>query len=180
MRMFNFQSSIFNIPDRDTSKEGFVILIAVLVSSLMISLGAFIAGIAVKELSLSTSGRDSQLAFYAADAAVECALYHDLHVNQFATSSNDVSGSATVNCNSVDNTVTLSELSTETMGISEFSVSFPQNTGDNEDFSPFARVRITKNDIGGPADQTIIESRGYNVQSLTTTNRVERALEVTY
>jgi len=59
-------------------KKGFVILIAVVVSSLLLSLGAFIANIAVKEIQLSSSGRESQAAFYAADAALECALYQDL------------------------------------------------------------------------------------------------------
>ena len=162
------------------NKQGFVILIAVLVASLLISLGAFIASIATKELSLSVSGRDSQLAFYAADAAIECALFQDLHVGQYAISDSDTGPSTTL-CNSTSSAVTVNlTLSNSTRGVSEFSVSFPQATGNDPNFSPFARVRITKNDIGGPGDETIIESRGYNVMSTSTSNRVERALEVTY
>lgn len=163
-----------------SSKEGFVILIAVLVASLMISLGAFIASIAVKELALSVSGRDSQLAFYAADAAAECALYQDLHVQSFAASSS-AAGPADVLCNSTSTPVTVDgDLSNSNRGVSTFTASFPLNSGDNEDFAPYAEVRITKEDIGGSNDETIIESRGYNVKSTSTTNRVERALEVTY
>ncbi|MFW0871429.1 MAG: hypothetical protein ACKKL4_03180 [Patescibacteria group bacterium] len=162
------------------NENGFVILIAVLVSSLLISLGAFIASIAVKELSLSVSGRDSQLAFYAADAAAECALYQDLHIQAF-TSSSSAPGPATLLCNSSQTPIVVdSGRSDGDTGVSSFEVSFPLNDGDNINFSPYAVVQITKDDIGGPNDKTIIESRGYNVKSTSTTNRVERALEVTY
>lgn len=178
MKKIKSQFSIRNKQSHD--KKGFVILIAVLVASLLISLGAFIANIAVKELTLSTSGRDSSLAFYAADAAIECALYQDLHVQQYATSSS-ATGPATTLCNSTSTPVTVNgTLSNASRGVSQFSISFPQATGNDPNFSPFATVRITKNDIGGPGDETIIESRGYNVMSTSTSNRVERALEVTY
>lgn len=162
------------------NKSGFVILIAVLVASLLISLGAFIASIAVKELTLSTSGRDSSLAFYAADAAIECALYQDLHVEQFLINATST-GPSSLLCNATSTPIIVdSVLTNSNRGVSEFSVSFPQLTGNDPNFSPFARVRVTKNDIGGPSDETVIESRGYNVMSTSTSNRVERALEVTY
>lgn len=164
---------------QEQDKKGFVILIAVLVASLMISIGAFIANIAVKELSLSVSGRDSQVAFYAADAGIECALYHDLHVSQFATSSSD-SGPGTLNCNSTTTPIVVTGLSTATRGVSQFEVSFPQNTGDDPELSPYGLIRITKNNIGTASDETIIESRGYNIKSTASSKRVERALEVTY
>ena len=169
---------IGNMHPQTDNKEGFVILIAVLISSLLISLGAFIANIAVKELALSVSGRDSQLAFYAADAAIECALYQDLQVAQYATST-DHPGPATTMCNSTSTAVVVTRQRSDE-GVSEFEVSFPQAVGNNPDFSPFARVRITKTDIGGDNDRTKIQSRGYNVKSTVTSNRVERALEVTY
>ncbi len=164
----------------DNSKSGFVILIAVLVASLMISLGAFIASIAVKELSLSASGRDSHLAFYAADAAIECALYQDLHVSVFAASSS-APGPATLNCNSSSTAVVFrAGLSDADTGVSEFDVSFPESPADDPEFSPYAIVRITKDQIGTVNDETKIESRGYNVKSTDVSRRVERALEVTY
>ena len=162
------------------TKQGFVILIAVLVASLLISLGAFIANIALKELALSTSGRDSQLAFYAADAAIECALYQDLHSVGFAPREG-AAGATSVWCNGTSTPVTLdTALSNSNRGITNFEVFFPREIGDDADASPYARVRITKTDIGGPNDQTIIESRGYNVGSTNAPSRVERALEVTY
>ena len=168
------------------SKEGFVILIGVLVAGLMISIGAFIANIAVKELRLSISGRDSQVAFYAADAAMECALYQDLRVEQFSASTTPNTFS-TIRCDGKDVTVTLDTTcgtndtvcSDSNTGVTDFEVSFADGTNAVE-FSPFARVRVIKDDIGGPNDTTVIESRGYNVQSPSSVNRVERALEVQY
>jgi hypothetical protein len=55
-------------------EKGFVILIAIVISSLLVSLGMFIANIAYKELILSTSAKDSQKAFFVADSVMECAL----------------------------------------------------------------------------------------------------------
>ena len=67
--------------------RGFTLLLAALVASLVLSLGAAIFGIAQKSVTLSTLGRDSQFAFYAADSAAECALYFDVRQQLFSTTS---------------------------------------------------------------------------------------------
>lgn len=66
--------------------KGFTLLIAALIASIVLALGASIFSLAQKEVTLSSIGRDSQFAFYAADAAAECALYWDFRFNYFATS----------------------------------------------------------------------------------------------
>jgi len=66
-------------------QRGFTLLLAALTASIVLSLGASIFLIAQKELTLSSLGRDSQYAFYAADQAAECALYWDARWNYFAT-----------------------------------------------------------------------------------------------
>ncbi len=58
--------------------KGFVILFAVLVSSLILLISAGIFNIVKKEVVLSSAARESQRAFYTADSALECALYADL------------------------------------------------------------------------------------------------------
>ncbi len=65
--------------------RGFTLLLAALVSTIVLALGAAIYGIAVKELALSSLGRDSQFAFFAADTGAECALYWDIRHNYFDT-----------------------------------------------------------------------------------------------
>jgi len=71
-----------------THQKGFTLLLAALIASIVLSLGAAIFSIAQKELTLSSAGRNSQFAFYAADTAAECALYWDVRSSAFATSSN--------------------------------------------------------------------------------------------
>ncbi len=61
-------------------------LLAALVSSIVLALGASIFVLAKKEITLSSLGRDSQYAFYSADQAAECALYWDARRNYFGTS----------------------------------------------------------------------------------------------
>jgi hypothetical protein len=67
---FNFQLS---------TKQGFTLLYSVLISSLLLSLGLAVFNIIIKELVISSTIRDSQIAFSAADAGAECALYWDLN-----------------------------------------------------------------------------------------------------
>src|SRR5229473_174899 len=67
-----------------TNQKGFTLLLAALISSIVLSLGAAIFSIAQKELALSSVGRNSQFAFYAADTAAECALYWDVRFSAFS------------------------------------------------------------------------------------------------
>lgn len=68
------------------TQRGFTLLLAALVSSIVLAVGAAIFGIAQKQVLLSSIGRDSQFAFYAADTAAECALYWDFRCSYFASS----------------------------------------------------------------------------------------------
>ena len=72
--------------DMKRNSRGFTLLLAALISSVVLSLGAAIYQLAVKELELSSLGRDSQYAFFAADTGAECALYWDIRFGYFATS----------------------------------------------------------------------------------------------
>ena len=66
-------------------QRGFTLLLAALIASIVLAVGAAIFSIAQKQLVLSAIGRDSQFAFYAADTAAECALYWDFRCNYFAS-----------------------------------------------------------------------------------------------
>src|SRR3990167_1921564 len=67
------------------SQKGFTLLLAALVSSIVLARGTSIFQLAQKELTLSSIGRDSQFAFYAADTGAECALYWDVRYQTFPT-----------------------------------------------------------------------------------------------
>ncbi len=66
-------------------QRGFTLLLAALIASIVLALGASIFDIAQKEVELSSIGRNSQFAFYAADTAAECALYWDSRFSYFAS-----------------------------------------------------------------------------------------------
>ncbi len=72
-------------------KKGFALLMAIMIGSLFLAIGATIYRIALVEIILSSTGRDSQFAFYAADTGLECALYWNYH---YGKPSDDDSGSA--------------------------------------------------------------------------------------
>ena len=64
-------------------ERGFTILLAALVASLVLAIGISVFTIAQKQVILSSLGRNSQYAFYAADTGAECGLYWDLRYDFF-------------------------------------------------------------------------------------------------
>ncbi|MHB0865360.1 MAG: pilus assembly PilX family protein [Minisyncoccota bacterium] len=59
------------------ASRGFALLIAIIFMSVMLSFGLALASLAYKQQTLASAAVESQYAFYAADAALECALYYD-------------------------------------------------------------------------------------------------------
>lgn len=144
-------------------KKGFVLLYAVLVSSLLLSLGLAIFNITIKEIRLSSASRESQFAFYAADTGIECALYWDIQFNAFATST-----ASNISCAGQD----LGSVGGVGYGNpSEFTV-------DLGPLLPYcAIVSVTKTES---PQRTLIESRGYNTCDTSSPRRVERAIRVRF
>lgn len=62
-------------PER--SAGGFALLVAVIFMSVMLTFGLALGSLAYKQEILASAGLESQYAFYAADAGLECALYAD-------------------------------------------------------------------------------------------------------
>jgi len=63
------------------TQQGFALLIAVIFMSVMLSFGLTLGSLGYKQQVLASSAIQSQYAFYAADAALECALYADKRGN---------------------------------------------------------------------------------------------------
>lgn len=143
------------------SSAGFVLLIAILVAGVLLSIGLAIFNIAMKELLLSSSGRDSQFAFYAADSGAECALYWEQKRGGFSTTT-----SSTISCNNTNGSVGGSGYDTP------MTFQF-----DIDGFCSI--VSVTKSETH---PRTKVESKGYNTACGDTTNprRIERAIRVTY
>lgn len=65
--------------------NGFVMAFSLLLSSIVLALAFGIFNLLLKQINLTSSARDSQIAFYAADAGMECALYWDTHNSRDAS-----------------------------------------------------------------------------------------------
>lgn len=63
--------------------RGFALLIALIFMSVMLTFGLALGSLAYKQTLLSSVAVESGYAFYAADAAFECALYADQQLNLF-------------------------------------------------------------------------------------------------
>jgi len=78
--------------------RGFALLIAVIFMSVMLSFGLALGSLGYKQQVLASSAIASQYAFYAADAALECALYADQRQNLFAFPPSDPSSAPAMTC----------------------------------------------------------------------------------
>jgi len=63
-----------------SQKKGIALYIAVVVSGLVLTITISMIRILSKEYTLSSSARESQVAFYAADSGLECATYWDVQL----------------------------------------------------------------------------------------------------
>lgn len=68
----------------NNTQRGFALLVAVIFMSVMLTLGLTLGSLAYKQQVLASGAVESQYAFYAADAALECALHADQQQNLFA------------------------------------------------------------------------------------------------
>lgn len=78
-------------------QRGFTLLIAVILASVALSIGLSLLDIVYRQLILASSMKQSQTSFYAADSALECALYGDQKIGIFAYTSSPP-GSVSVTC----------------------------------------------------------------------------------
>src|SRR3989338_6846016 len=145
-------------------KHGFTLLLSILVVSVVLSVGLGIFDIMTKELKLSGLGRESQIAFYAADAGVECFFYWEIKHPDLA-----------------DSAFAYYDSNPPTISCAGNSFSIP--AGSNGPSGPYnlklsdnscAKIKVTKSGL-----TTTVESRGYNTACDSTSSfKVERAIRL--
>jgi len=187
-------------------KKGFTLLFAVLVSSLIISISATVISIALRQTIISSTGRESQYAFYAANTVMECAFYWDVVGVNGVSESVFLSPGETSSGTIVDSAVTCAggAIKTGTGFSSDFantawSSNAPQGTNSNTvttfyievtditNSSPHnsycAQATVTKERLTGANEgviETTIEAKGYNTCDLNSPRAVERGLIQSY
>lgn len=80
------------------NERGFTLFIAILTASIILAIGISILHITLKEFILASVARDSQMAFYAADGGMECALYWDNSIAAAGSKFIPSSGAQTISC----------------------------------------------------------------------------------
>ncbi len=167
-------------------RRGFALLIAVIFAAVMLTIGLALGSLGYKQQVISSSAVESQYAFYAADSALECALYYDQQQNHFAyDSTQQVPASAySFPCDGVSSTQipTVSPKTYQSMGsytdqVLTFRLSLDsgQRCADVTVYKP-----------SDPSQKTYLFSQGYDiscaaVESATADTRyVSRGLETSY
>jgi Tfp pilus assembly protein PilE len=149
--------------------RGFTLLIAVILASVALALGLVLVDIAYKQTVLSSTSRQSQSAFYNADAALECALYYDQQQDFFGGDPFEFPPSE-VTCN--EQPVSFSLVRSGSAPI-KTTFTIPCEGGGTS-----ASVTVWKNNSGD--DENIIYATGFNTCDTTNERRIERGLKVTY
>jgi hypothetical protein len=199
MKYFKFKKT--KLDRIKMSKNGFTLFIAMIVTGLILGVGFSITNILLKELSLSSTGKESQVAFYAADSAAECAMYWDR--KQADGTAVDVSPFDRADLANGINPPPMTDIHCGA-GISgdgeagsptraDFDINHPDNTVSTfyvvynygTDNISCAKVTVTKG-----AGTTEIDSRGYNVGptgsgtnytcDISNPRTVERGIKINY
>jgi Tfp pilus assembly protein PilX len=182
-------------PSKLQRSRGVAILFTVLTAILLLSIGLSIVSISIRQVTLSSTGRESEYAFYAANTALECALYWDLQIPDIDTASNKRyfahtgSGQSNANINNVKCSNNSLEyfnsdlINSDSDNMYTFWVRITNTFTNTEQC---AEVEIKKERYtdtnGNPKIRSTIQTRGYNVSDCDSTSpkAVERGLELSY
>src|SRR3989338_5041147 len=172
-KLFNKIKKLPTTNYRLSTNHGFAILFAVLISSAILAISLGVAGVASREIALSSIAKEGGKALFAADTGIECGLYNDVQINAFLAPQVDVlcAGQDITNLTEINDPFTPSYFEFYQTLFVEMCT----------------KVRVYKDvDIGGDS-YTRIEAFGYNYScdvvadiSNQPNNLVERALRATY
>jgi hypothetical protein len=189
--VFKKRTDINNRKTMPNLVSGFAVLFSVMLASFLITLGISIFSISLKEIMITISTRDSQIAYYAADSARECVLYWDVKKGAFppcfdsnggfidCTDQTEPKISPEVICNGMPAIVPFAPPPPVVSGVyytgANVLVDFFKYS--DEINSPRADIKITKEYSLEEGIKTTIESYGHNTGVLG--RRVERGIKQT-
>jgi len=149
------------------SKRGFAIMFAILASTVLLSISISILNLTLRQVIFSSFGRESQIALYAADAGLECALYWEIKNAAFS-----ITDPLAIDCGGG----TLPINGVGTVGSPRYNDDIL--LGANSSL-PCVSIKAQKETIGGDIVSKIW-SYGHNTCDYTNRTRVERGLLVTF
>ncbi len=151
-------------------------LVAIIFMTVVLSIGLSLASFGYKQITLVSSVTDSQDAFYAADSALECALYADQHSAAFFDTKYHPHA-ASFAC-SGNNNYKISNPDIKISGERTWQVYFLPKVS----FATTCSLVVVYKDIaGGTVGETYIFSTGYNNKDCSANNKTTvRGLETHY
>lgn len=157
-----------SVVSEHVDQRGFAMLFTVLIVSLILSIALGISNITLKQTILSSLAKDSQVAFYQADTAVECGMYYDL-ADRFPLGSDPGSVAQEITCGNDGFKID------ESQSFRDYLV-FIQNTSNQ--VPPCSSIVFDKVTNAG-TNEAIVQGLGYNTCAVSP-RQVQRALQVTY
>ncbi len=146
------------------NQKGYALLFTIMIISIISVITAGLINASTKQLILSSLARNSQLAFYQADTAGDCALYVDL-VKTTEEIKKFIENGDLLSCGG-DNLIISGEAE------KNYSLTSKEFLGTN---NPCFSINITKKDTS-----TVISAKGYNICDLSNPRVVEREIQISY
>lgn len=134
-------------------QNGFALLMALIVVGVVISIGLVVLDLTLKQLRLSTTSKDSETAFHAANAVMECARFIR---NNASTTFEGGSDIASVDC--FGQTINVEPLEAVILGRA-YKYDFKVTWGDNSDRCSEADILVINSDIS--ASTTVSDIQDY-------------------
>ena len=104
------------------TQRGFALLIAVIFMTVMLSFGLALGSLSYKQQVLASTAVGSQYAFYAADSALECALYADQQTSSFVPYPTTPPSEPSISCDGVSVAALTSSSWTPSMWIINYRI----------------------------------------------------------
>jgi Tfp pilus assembly protein PilX len=152
------------ITNRKNKQGGYAILFTLVIIMIIITFAFGMSNNSLKRMILSSTANDSQIAFYQADTAGECALYiltHSLITSSSFSCGKDLNG------NSISLTISVDPNNSSIIKIK------PNTSDPNE---PCFNIVVDQTQT----PKTIVKALGYNVCESSNPRQVERAIKITY
>jgi Tfp pilus assembly protein PilX len=179
---------------KQKQEEGFTLILAIFLSTIVLTITLSMMSILYKQLVLSTADRESQIAFFAADTGMECAYYWDFRADLAGSSTQSIFqrqstllptlGDIKPHCAGQKITATdgptgetpfSSSATTTSAGDTIYTTIFYITNINSTQACTY--VVVNKNET---QKTTVIESHGQNRCVLGDTRRVERAIQFRY
>jgi Tfp pilus assembly protein PilX len=161
---------MMHAPIPSYAQRGFTLLIAVILSSVVLTLGLSLLDIAYKHVILASTAKASQAAFYNSDSALECALYNDQKLGVFDYLNPTAEPGTGIMCSSTQ--VTNYKLDKITQApVYVFTFTVPCSGGG---------VSATTTIYKYPSGATTLYANGFNTCNAADPQRLELGLKATY